>query len=73
MAEENRKANIRSQTGARMRMGADHVLSVRREKGHMAICRIEEREISYGNLDITRGALEKEADRGIGWSVSLKE
>lgn len=56
-----------------MRMGADHVLSVRREKGHMAICRIEEREISYGNLDITRGALEKEADRGIGWSVSLKE
>jgi len=38
----------------------------------MAICRIEECEICYGNLDITRGALER---RPIGnqLSESLKE
>jgi len=29
----------------------------------MTICRIEECEIGYGNLDITRGALRKETDR----------
>jgi len=31
----------------------------------MADCRVEESEICYGNLDITSGTLEKEADRGI--------
>jgi hypothetical protein len=51
---------------------ANDVSGIRREKGHMTLCRIEECEIGYGNLDITRGALER---RPIGneTSESLKE